>query len=73
MIGNVPVQKQGCSNCRFWRFVVDLENDAGSIGMCRRHAPGVSIHSEHSVSFPLLAIWPVTSGRRDWCGEWRQD
>jgi hypothetical protein len=38
-------------------------------GNCRKNAPVATAHSEHSISFPLIAVWPVTGGT-DWCGDW---
>jgi hypothetical protein len=49
----------------------ELEGAPGSIGRCRRHAPVVSVHTEHSLSLAMIAVWPLTQDG-EWCGEWRR-
>ena len=71
-MGRISQGEQHCGNCRYWKMIAELENGGGVVGLCRRSAPGVALHSEHSVSFPMLAVWPVTTIGKDWCGEWSQ-
>ena len=67
-----PVQRPAanCEACTYWQYVAHLpDSDALSFGTCRKNAPAATAHSEHSMSFPLIAVWPVT-GSNDWCGDW---
>lgn len=54
-----------CASCSHW----DADN-AGTRGVCRRHAPRVASLLIGSVEPELMPVWPVTS-RADRCGDWR--
>jgi len=64
-----------CKDCGYWEEKVipggksfarpDLKSyEHTGIGLCR-------IKSPKQVNLDGLATWPETSGKNDWCGEWK--
>ena len=66
----VQTSAQMCGNCKFWRYVSQCEGIEGGVGKCRRSAPAAALHSEHSISALMMAVWPLTASS-EWCGCWR--
>lgn len=69
MLG-LSTSEQECSKCKYWLSVPSPEGNSTGIGKCRRHAPAVALHSEHSFTPMMLSVWPLTVST-DWCGNWK--
>lgn len=58
---------EACGLCLF--FEAD-----GTIGTCRRYAPSMLPRHEGEASGggpEHRAVWPITDGLKDWCGEFK--
>jgi hypothetical protein len=59
--------KPSCGSCRFWQFVGEAEEDAETMGDCRRYAPRPTKNDD----LFAVAYWPMTNAH-DWCGEYAE-
>lgn len=62
--------KMKCHDCIYW----DKEEERGKAGFCRKNAPTTSNEYEGETHRDIAwAIWPITDGKEDWCGEGRKE